>query len=555
MLSANEQKIIREVLDELAEIRRKLYWGYVNTTHSSNPPATADKSIATVLHALVNVAYNTLNQMRYFDENAERGLQMADTLKRILRGENKESEWEALTQTPTYVENTKPFYGQPDWVNWLGVDWGNDKGTFTEYIKRVDEEIEKGILSYPHEIVSFAAGSWVRCNYCESPFKIVEDGRMPHHEIIAPRQTGPNPGDVEQEPETCIGSGQFLSLAIAKPTIEPKSGRIFRIEQPERFASFHEPFRSILSNLRMKPEDIPAYAKGTCRGCEGIFALNGEGMIPEHGSLKGHYGGDNYKAPCAGSGLPPSDSAKRHGFCGICGETLALQDGLIPSHQTHASSRAEKCEGSGTRPVSASQVAVTPVEEEVEESYDPGGKLVDVKGKNFYVGFPISRGSQDMLCAIAENLNLLTNVWLPTHRKLRHNAILTLGPVQDWEEASGYILRVRNNAHIILRPFVSKSAPKVGERVYMWLINAHLVDRSIFDPGFASKGICSVCKKEWLLDLDGTIPGHSLDTVFCDGSHKEPVILTSPQENEKQTQQTTEDEHNPPDPPSPESKS
>jgi hypothetical protein len=46
---------------------------------------------------------------------------------------------------------------------------------------------------------------------------------------------------------------------------------------------------------------------------------------------------------------------------------------------------------------------------------------------------------------------------------------------------------------------------------------------SFFDPGFARHGTCGFCNQEWLLDADGTLPGHAIDMQTCRGSHTKPT--------------------------------
>jgi hypothetical protein len=46
---------------------------------------------------------------------------------------------------------------------------------------------------------------------------------------------------------------------------------------------------------------------------------------------------------------------------------------------------------------------------------------------------------------------------------------------------------------------------------------------SFFDPGVARHGTCGFCNQEWLLDADGTLPGHAIDMQTCQGSRTKPM--------------------------------
>jgi hypothetical protein len=321
MLSRSERTILEEVIGELGNIRQRLYKQYWNmldpNIDTMKEVATADRAVGSVIHSLLNVAISTIERVIHFDGQAELGLQMVETLKRILYGDNRVSEWEALIHTPEYARDPNPKAGPPEWRKYVGVDYGKPQGTviywpehtekmhlMDDAIRKADEEIEEaaGIHNYPPAFVTFAAGTKIRCVHCGSIVEVAKDGYMPYHETTAPRQTGPDPDDVEVEPIACKTSGQFLSLALAKPTTQPYPGRFTEIKNPLVERGFFYPERLIIT-----PESISYATRGTCRGCEGTFVLDNDNLIPEHGSILGHYG-DSYKAPCAGSGLPPSDN-------------------------------------------------------------------------------------------------------------------------------------------------------------------------------------------------------------------------------------------------------
>jgi hypothetical protein len=153
-----------------------------------------------------------------------------------------------------YETDPEVIYPPHEKIMAINFGEGKDSTVFANALKQADEEIELGIIN------TYKAGTVVTCGYCCQLQTLEKDGALPAHDDANPLYR-----------KLCPGSFMILNLS----------------------------------------------PRGRCRGCGGAFVLDAKGYIPEHGSLKGHYGGESYKAPCAGSGLPPEDAdpgfSKTHG--------------------------------------------------------------------------------------------------------------------------------------------------------------------------------------------------------------------------------------------------